>query len=94
MVAVPLLSQGNVVGLLETFSTRPFGFKDNDVRSLNVLAELIQSALKPDEEDRMVRAAKVAATDLALAELEVQGAPSSAGSSRKATQPEEAEVPL
>ena len=94
MVAVPLLSQGNVVGLLETFSTRAFGFKDNDVRSLNVLAELIQSALKPDEEDRMVRAAKVAATDLALAELEVQGAPSSTGSSRKATEAEDAEVPL
>lgn len=70
MVAVPLLGQQSVVGLLEAFSTEPFGFKDSDVRSLNLLAELILAALKPEDEDRIVRAAKVAAAELQSAELE------------------------
>src|SRR6516165_10533856 len=70
MVAVPLLGQQNVVGLLEAFSTEPFGFSDADVRSLNLLAELILAALRPEEEDRIVRAAKVAAVELHASELE------------------------
>lgn len=70
MVAVPLLGQDSVVGLLEAFSTEPFGFNDGDVRSLNLLAELILAALKPEDEDRIVRAAKVAAAELESAELE------------------------
>ena len=70
MVAVPLLGQQSVVGLLEAFSTEAFGFNDSDVRSLNLLAELILAALKPEEEDRIVRAAKVAAAELHSAELE------------------------
>jgi N-acetylmuramoyl-L-alanine amidase/putative methionine-R-sulfoxide reductase with GAF domain len=70
MVAVPLLGQQSVVGLLEAFSTEPFGFDDSDVRSLNLLAELILAALKPEDEDRIVRAAKVAAAELQSAELE------------------------
>jgi N-acetylmuramoyl-L-alanine amidase/putative methionine-R-sulfoxide reductase with GAF domain len=70
MVAVPLLGQESVVGLLEAFSTEPFGFSDSDVRSLNLLAELILAALKPEDEDRIVRAAKVAAAELRSAELE------------------------
>src|SRR5215468_326829 len=70
MVAVPLLGQENVVGLLEAFSTEPYGFNDGDVRGLNLLAELILAALKPEDEDRIVRAAKVAAAELQSAELE------------------------
>src|SRR5215470_119610 len=70
MVAVPLLGQQNVVGLLEAFSTEPFAFSDGDVRSLNLLAELILAALKPEDEDRIVRAAKVAAAELQSAELQ------------------------
>ena len=70
MVAVPLLGQQSVVGLLEAFSTEPFGFSDGDVRSLNLLAELILAALKPEDEDRIVRAAKVAAAELQSAELQ------------------------
>jgi N-acetylmuramoyl-L-alanine amidase/putative methionine-R-sulfoxide reductase with GAF domain len=70
MVAVPLLGQQSVVGLLEAFSTEPFGFNDSDVRSLNLLAELILAALKPEDEDRIVRAAKVAAAELQSAGLE------------------------
>jgi len=53
MVAVPLAGQQNVIGLLEAFSREPYGFNDSDVRSLNLLAELILAAMKPEEEDRM-----------------------------------------
>jgi N-acetylmuramoyl-L-alanine amidase len=95
MVAVPLLSQANVVGLLEAFSTRPFAFKDSDVRSLNLLAELIQGALKPEEEDRIVRAAKVAAADLEFAERESQGTlPSRQLFPKTSTEPKAVDAPL
>ena len=53
MVAVPLTGRRTVIGLLEAFSTESYGFNDCDVRSLNLLAELILSALKPEEEDRL-----------------------------------------
>jgi len=70
MVAVPLQGQGNVLGLLVAFSTVPYGFKDTHVRSLHLLAELILAALKPEDEAKMARAAKVAAAELQTAELE------------------------
>ena len=70
MVAVPLLGQENVVGLLEAFSTQPYGFSDADVRSLKLLAELTLSALRPEEEDRIVQAAKAATTASGVADLE------------------------
>jgi N-acetylmuramoyl-L-alanine amidase len=53
MLAVPLSARKSVVGLLEAFSNEPYGFNDSDVRSLNLLAELILSALRPEEEDRL-----------------------------------------
>jgi N-acetylmuramoyl-L-alanine amidase len=53
MLAVPLSAKQNVIGLLEAFSNEPYGFNDSDVRSLNLLAELILSAMKPEEEDRL-----------------------------------------
>src|SRR5438094_3218391 len=53
MVAVPLAGQRTVIGLLEAFSGEPYGFNDSHVRSLNLLAELILAAMKPEEEDQM-----------------------------------------
>ena len=53
MVAVPLLARQTVIGLVEAFSTEAYGFNDSDVRSLDLLAELILSALRPEEEDRL-----------------------------------------
>jgi N-acetylmuramoyl-L-alanine amidase len=52
MIAVPLKGQRHTIGLLEAFSYDAHAFNDSDVRSLNLLAELILSALKPGEEDR------------------------------------------
>lgn len=53
MVAVPLLGQKSIIGLIEAFSTEAYAFNDSDVRSLSLLAELILAAIKPEEEDRM-----------------------------------------
>ena len=52
MVAVPLCARGAVVGLIEAFSSKPYGLNDSDVRSLSLLAELVLSAMRPEEEDR------------------------------------------
>ena len=53
MVAVPLSAKSAIIGLVEAFSSEPFGFNDCDVRSLSLLAELILAALRPEEEDRL-----------------------------------------
>src|SRR5712691_1479164 len=53
IVAVPIASAHGTIGLLEAFSGEPHGFNDSDVRSLNLLAELIVSAMKPEEENRL-----------------------------------------
>jgi N-acetylmuramoyl-L-alanine amidase len=53
MLAVPISAKENVIGLLEAFSNEPYGFNDSDVSSLCLLAELILSAMKPEEEDRL-----------------------------------------
>jgi len=67
MVAVPLCGRRRVIGVLEAFSSWPFGFNDSDVRNLTLLAELVVSALKPEDEDRFAQSAQVAALNLDLA---------------------------
>jgi N-acetylmuramoyl-L-alanine amidase/putative methionine-R-sulfoxide reductase with GAF domain len=64
MVAVPLCGRRRVIGVLEAFSTWPFGFNETDVQNLTLLAELILAALKPEDEDRFAQSAQVAATKL------------------------------
>jgi len=99
MVAVPLQGQQSVIGLLEAFSTRPYGFNDGNVRSLNLLAELILAALQPEDEDRIGRAAQVAAVELRSAELASlrqipMGPPPQATAHPAAAAPEPENVPL
>jgi N-acetylmuramoyl-L-alanine amidase len=53
IVAVPIASAHGTIGLLEAFSAEPHGFNDSDVRSLKLLAELILSAMRPEEENRL-----------------------------------------
>ena len=64
MVAVPLCGRRRVIGLLEAFSSWPFGFNESDVRNLTLLAELVLGALKPEDEDRFAESAQIAATKL------------------------------
>src|SRR5207237_1844224 len=58
MIAVPLSAKKRVVRLIEAFSTEAFGFNDSDVRSLNLLGELILAAIRPEEEDRLAQIAE------------------------------------
>lgn len=58
MVAVPLSAKGRVIGLIEAFSSETYGFNDSDVRSLNLLGELILAAIRPEEEERLAELAK------------------------------------
>src|SRR5215469_8950487 len=58
MIAVPLGTKQRVIGLVEAFSTEPYGFNDSDVHSLNLLGELILAAIRPEEEDRLAEVAK------------------------------------
>jgi len=53
MIAVPLSAKQRVIGLIEAFSKEEYGFNDSDVRSLNLLGELILAAIRPEEEDRL-----------------------------------------
>jgi N-acetylmuramoyl-L-alanine amidase len=64
MVAVPLCGRRRVIGLIEAFSVEPFGFNDSDIGSLTLLAELVVSALKPEDEDRFAQSADIAQTRL------------------------------
>src|SRR5271155_3271874 len=72
MVAVPLCGRRRVIGLLEAFSAEPFGFNDSDVGSLELLAELILGALKPEDEDRFAESAQVAETELSARAIPAQ----------------------
>jgi len=76
MVAVPLCGRRRVIGLLEAFSVEPFGFNDSDVGSLELLAELILGALKPEDEDRFAESAEVAEAALAAPAIPAQALPS------------------
>jgi N-acetylmuramoyl-L-alanine amidase/putative methionine-R-sulfoxide reductase with GAF domain len=58
MIAVPLSAKRRVIGLLEAFSAEPNGFNDSDVRSLNLLGELILAAIRPEEEHHLAEMAR------------------------------------
>src|SRR6201987_4706339 len=76
MVAVPLCGRRRVIGLLEAFSSWPFGFNESDVRNLSLLAELVLGALKPEDEDPFPESAQVAATKLEPAARPIPTKPS------------------
>ena len=69
MVAVPLCGRRRVIGVLEAFSSWPFGFNDSDIRNLSLLAELVLGALKPEDEDRFAESAQAAANKLETASV-------------------------
>lgn len=53
-VLVPLRGEHARLGVLQAFSKTPFGFTDQDVRSFDLFAELVLSALKPVDQDRRI----------------------------------------
>ncbi len=50
IVAVPLLTERGVVGLIAAFCRQTHGVSDGDIRSLSLLAELALAALQPQED--------------------------------------------
>jgi len=53
-VLVPLRGRGEQVGVLQAFSTTARAFADHDVRCFDLFAELVLSALKPEDQDRRI----------------------------------------
>jgi N-acetylmuramoyl-L-alanine amidase len=51
-VLVPLCGRSQRVGVVQAFSTAAWSFTDDDVRTLNLFAELILAALRPEDQDR------------------------------------------
>ncbi len=94
MVAVPLSARQTVIGLLEAFSSEAYGFNDSDVRNLNLLAELILAALKPEEEDRLAEISQrvVAAVAKPMEPLPVADPPSEATPAPVVIVPQVAEI--
>src|SRR5271157_5677310 len=51
-VLVPLRGRQAPLGVLQAFARAPFSFTDDDVRCFDLFAELVLSALKPEDQDR------------------------------------------
>ena len=53
-VLIPLRGRREQLGVLQAFSTTPRAFTDHDVRCFDLFAELVLSALKPEDQDRRI----------------------------------------
>ncbi|MGO9405432.1 MAG: N-acetylmuramoyl-L-alanine amidase [Terriglobales bacterium] len=53
-VLVPLGGRHEPIGVLQAFSASARAFTDHDVRCLDLLSELVLSALKPEDQDRRI----------------------------------------
>ena len=51
-VLVPLRGRHARLGVIQAFSKTPFGFSDGNIRTLDLFAELVLAALKPEDQDR------------------------------------------
>jgi N-acetylmuramoyl-L-alanine amidase len=51
-VLVPLRGRGQYIGVMQAFSASAWSFTDEDVRCLELFAELILAALRPEDQDR------------------------------------------
>jgi N-acetylmuramoyl-L-alanine amidase len=52
IVLVPLRGRRDCLGVLQAFATTPRALTDEDIRSLDLFAELILAALRPEDQDR------------------------------------------
>ncbi len=53
-VLVPLRGRRERLGVLQAFSRTPWAFTDQDVRCFDLFAELVLSALRPEDQDRRI----------------------------------------
>ncbi len=53
-VLVPLRGRRAQLGVLQAFSRTPWAFTDQDIRCFDLFAELVLSALRPEDQDRRI----------------------------------------
>jgi N-acetylmuramoyl-L-alanine amidase len=53
-VLVPLRGRHAQLGVLQAFSSTPWAFTDHDIRCFDLFAELVLSALRPEDQDRRI----------------------------------------
>jgi N-acetylmuramoyl-L-alanine amidase len=53
-VLVPLRGRSEQLGVLQGFSTTAWAFTDHDIRCFDLFAELVLSALRPEDQDRRI----------------------------------------
>ncbi len=63
-VLVPLRGRHEQLGVLQAFSTTVRAFSDQDIRCFDLFAELVLSALKPDDQDRRIHWLSDVATEV------------------------------
>jgi N-acetylmuramoyl-L-alanine amidase len=71
-VLVPLRGRREQLGVLQAFSNTPHGFTDNDERSFELFAELVLSALKPEDQDRRIHWLSDVAAEVLQTQTETQ----------------------
>jgi len=72
-VLVPLRGRREQVGVLQAFSTTARAFTDHDVRCLDLFAELVLSALKPEDQDRRIHWLSDVAGEVLQAKPDAEG---------------------
>jgi len=68
-VLVPLRGRRQQVGVLQAFSRTPWAFTDRDIRCFDLFAELVLSALRPEDQDRRIHWLSNVADDVLRANL-------------------------
>lgn len=63
-VLVPLRGRREQLGVLQAFATTAWAFTDHDIRCFDLFAELVLSALKPEDQDRRINWLSDVAEDL------------------------------
>lgn len=63
-VLVPLRGRREHLGVLQAFSATAWAFTDHDIRCFDLFAELVLSALKPEDQDRRIHWLSDVAEDL------------------------------
>ena len=63
-VLVPLRGRHQQLGVLQAFSTTVRAFSDHDIRCFDLFAELVLSALKPEDQDRRIHWLSGVATEV------------------------------
>lgn len=63
-VLVPLRGRHQQLGVLQAFSTTVRAFSDRDIRCFDLFAELVLSALKPEDQDRRIHWLSGVATEV------------------------------